>query len=217
MIETIRHLALASAVAGLAAAPLDAQEEPEAQPPEGWEVRFDRAGADATDVSFVDMPPGFHITTGPAAIFYHPEKRGSGNFRVEAEIHLFDPGDRREGYGLLFGGRDLQGADQAYTYFLLRRDGRCLIKRRDGGETVVLRDWTEQPAIVGWNERAEDAATVKNVLAVEAGEADVAFLVNGEEVARLPREELNVDGVVGVRINHSLNVHVTRVEVVPGD
>lgn len=193
-----------------------AQETEEGAPdlPAGWEVRTDR-GQPAAEVAFEEMAPGWHVTTGPAAILWRPGTTASGSYRAEAEVFLFDPGDRREGYGILVGGTDLRGEDQAYTYFLLRRDGRYLVKRRDGSDTSVLRDWTEHPAVVAWEERDEGAETVRNVLAVEAGPDEVAFLVNGEEVHRLPREGLQLDGVVGLRVNHGLNLHVSRLEVQP--
>ncbi len=42
------------------------------------------------------------------------------------------------------------------------------------------------------------------------------FLVNGVEVAKLPRvAQLNTDGVVGLRINHNLDVHVSGFGVEP--
>ena len=56
-------------------------------------------------VSFVDMPPGWHITTGPSVILYDPARTATGAYRVRSESFLFDPGTRREGYGLLIGGR----------------------------------------------------------------------------------------------------------------
>lgn len=208
-------LAAAAAVATPTAAAAQQGEEGEADtrpPPEGWMVRTDR-GASAEAIDFTDMPPGWHITTGPAAIFYHPDRTATGTYRVEVETHLFDPGQRREGFGILFGGEDLQADSQAYTYFLIRRDGSYLVKRRDGAETEVIDGWTEHPAVVGWDERSEDAVTVKNVLAVEVGETEVAFHVNGEEVHRVAREGLSTDGVVGLRVNHSLDLHVTRLDV----
>ena len=42
------------------------------------------------------------------------------------------------------------------------------------------------------------------------------YLVNGEEVASLPRADLDVEGVVGIRVNHALNLHVSKLEVTPG-
>jgi hypothetical protein len=40
--------------------------------------------------------------------------------------------------------------------------------------------------------------------------------VNGAEVVTLPRDErLATDGIVGLRINHNLDVHVSGVSVEP--
>ena len=209
----VRSLGPLFVLSTLIAVPLSGQED--AQPkPDGWELRVDRpdrGGPD--DVMFVDMEPGWHVTTGPAAILYHPDRTASGAFRVESEVFLFDPGERREAFGVFVGGQDLAGDDQAYTYFLIRRSGEYLIKRRAGADTHVVRDWTAHDALVSWEEREADAATVKNVLAVEVGADDVAFFANGEELARVPREGLETDGVVGLRVNHGLNLHITSLEV----
>lgn len=184
--------------------------------PEGWRILTDDVSADTAEIDFAAMPPGFHVTTGPAAIFYHPDSTATGTFRVEAEIHLFDPGRLQEAYGIFFGGRDLESSYQAYTYFLIRRTGEYLVKRRlsaTSTETVV--DWTAHPAIVGWEDRERGSETAGNVLAVEARDDGLVFLVNGEEVDRVPRSGLDVDGVAGVRVNHRLNVHVGRFEILP--
>ena len=77
--------------------------------------------------------------------------------------------------------------------------------------------WTEHPAILGYEDREEGDVTVKNVLAAEVSGDEVRFLVNGREVARQPREGLPLDGVVGLRVNHRLNLHVTRLDVTPGN
>ncbi len=37
--------------------------------------------------------------------------------------------------------------------------------------------------------------------------------MNGEKVASLPRGQLNVDGIVGLRVNHGLDVHVSELSV----
>lgn len=187
----------------------------EGGPPEGWEIRTDR-GQPAAEIDFQAMTPGFHVTTGPAAIFYDPANTAEGEFRVETEIFLFDPGQRNEAFGLFIGGSDLAGDGQSYTYFLIRRNGGTLVKRRDGSETSVIRDWTPHDAVVTWAEKEEGEATVLNVLAIEAGAEDLAFFVNGTEVARVPRGDHHVDGVAGLRINHGLNLHVRSFEVTPG-
>lgn len=191
-------------------------QEPELQRPEGWEVRFDRPESSEADLEmFVAMPPGWHITTGPSGIFWDPAQRAEGTFRLEAEIFLFDPEGRREAFGVFFGGRNLQGDDQAYTYFLLRDGGQFIVKERAGAEAPTIQPWTDHESVRGWADRDEGDATVANVLAVEARADRVHFFVNGVEVASAPRSEIPVDGLVGLRVNHRLNLHVSRLEVGP--
>ena len=54
-----------------------------------------------------------------------------------------------------------------------------------------------------------------NVLAVEVGAQSVDFFVNGAKVATVPRAGLATDGIVGLRVNHALNVHVSAITVTP--
>lgn len=181
--------------------------------PPAWKVRLDTPDPDvvigaeeSSDIRFVSMTPGWHITTGPRAIFYHPASTARGNFTARAGIQLFPPGDRNEAYGIFVGGKNLEEADLQYVYFLVRRSGEFLIKRRHGEETTVLHEWTANEAINPYE--VETEGTVHNVLSIEAGAEEVSFMVNEAEVARMPRSEIDVEGVVGLRINHALNVHV---------
>jgi hypothetical protein len=189
------------------------------QRPEGWVVRLDKpdpaakigAGDDA-DIFFVNMTPGWHITTHKSAIFYHPASTAEGSFTAKASIYLFDPGTRdREAFGLFVGGKNLGGDMQEYTYFLLRNTGDFLIKRRIGSETSVVSDWTHTDAMKVHPHDSTDS--VLNTLAIRSGDESVHFLVNGTEVARLPRSKAHVDGVVGLRVNHGLNLHVSDLSV----
>lgn len=205
-------------VAGLALLPASvmAQEHKtggnEGKRPIGWQVRTDAGGhtmaGDVDTIAFAQMTPGFHLTTGPAAILWHPDSAASGAYTVESTIFLFPTKGRdMEGYGVFVGGAALSDAAQSYTYFLLRNDGKFLVKQRQGEKTVTLADWTPLPAIV--KQAGTDAA--KNVLRVAVSAADVAFLVNGAEAVRLPRATVRPDGVFGMRMNHAVNAHVSSV------
>ena len=199
-------------ILAILAAPLAAQDF---ERPADWKVRFDREGSTEADLeSFVEMPPGWHITTGPSGIYWDPALTASGEFRVEMEVFLFDPGTRREAFGIFFGGSDLEGAGQSYTYFLIRNGGESIIKKREGSEAPTIQPWTANEAILSYANRGEDA-TVKNVLAVECGAETVRFFVNGEEVGSAPRSDMATDGTVGIRVNHGLNLHISRLEVTP--
>ena len=208
----------AVALVATAAAALSAQAQPqhltggnEGKKPIGWKTRVD-GGADAhggkDTLSFVQMTPGFHVTTGPGVILWHPDSTATGSFAVDGGIFLFPTNGRdEEGYGIFVGGQDLGGPAQRYTYFLLRNDGKFLVKQRNGEKMTVLKDWTASPAIK--LQKGTDA--MQNNFRIVAGPQTVAFLVNGTEVASLPRAQVAPDGVYGLRFSHAVNAHVTKV------
>lgn len=202
---------------GLGAAPVAAQ-----QLLDGWQLRADRENVDLAEVQMVDMPPGFHINTGPAVILWNEEWNAaqvaggaeiSGDWRVEADIYLFDPGERREAFGLFVGGRDLTGPEQAYTYVLIRNGGEFIVKERAGAEAPTVIGWTAHEAIRSFADRADGDSSVLNQLALERRGGEVRYYVNGDEVARFDAGSLPLDGLVGLRVNHGLDVHVSRFEI----
>ena len=186
--------------------------------PEGWQVRFDERGASEEQLEmFVSMPPGWHVTSGPAAIYWAPEMEASGEYRIEMEVFLFEPrGMMREAFGFFAGGRHLDGDDIEYTYFLIRDGGEFIVKRREGADAPTMHPWTGHEAILGWADRG-DGATAKNILAAEADAEEVRFFVNDAQVAVLPRAEVAMDGTYGFRVNHMLNLHISRLEAMPLD
>ncbi|GEM_PF-114032 len=202
-----------------ASQPAEKKEAPggrvEAMPP-GWRMRLDSGAVHTSNehaeegLKFWTMPPGWHITSGPAAIYYDPAQAAGGEFRLESQTFLFPPGERREGYGFFFGGKNLERENLFYTYFLVRRDGRFLIRQRDGAATKDLVPWTEHPAIVPWT-----SGTSKNELAIETNGASVDFIVNGQKVNSLPRSAAPTDGLVGLRVNHYVNIHITYLSIKP--
>ena len=201
------------------------QDLPKGQFPEGWSVRLDDAaghagrgasasGPSTSDVSFVTMKPGWHITTGPSVILYQATQKASGPYTLKSEIFLFDPGTRQEAFGVLFGGRNLDGPTHSYTYFVIRRTGEFMVRRRTGATTVNVKDWTPNPAIKKYEDRAAGKASVLNVLEVKVAADATAFVVNGAEVARVPTKDIDTDGIVGLRVNHQLNLHVSALDIV---
>src|SRR5690349_11358052 len=108
-----------------------------AQVPAGWKQRLDRSTS-ASDpdaagaVKFVSMGNGFHATTPQAAVFWNPANAATGNYTVKGSFKLVRPSNHTNYYGLVFGGSDLDSANQSYIYFTVAQDGTWLIKRRDG-------------------------------------------------------------------------------------
>ena len=88
-------------------------------------------------VKFVSMGKGFHVTSGPAGTYWHPNNTAMGNFTAKATFILFKPSGHTNYYGLTFGGEDLGGAKQNYIYFMVAQDGTFAVIHRSGDETHV--------------------------------------------------------------------------------
>ncbi len=177
--------------------------------PPGWSARVDDGSP--TQVAFATMAPGWHATTATSTILYREQDRASGAYEVTSKIHLFPEGPGHlEAFGLFLGGKDLQGAGESYTYFLIRGDGTFKLKRRAGASaTDITRDWTPSAVIV----KGKTDGPVVNVLSVAVGKDKVSFRVNGQEVYSAPAANVDTDGIVGLRINHNLSVHVESLEI----
>jgi hypothetical protein len=173
----------------------------------GWSVRPDEEGS-VNSVRFRVMEPGYHVTLGPAAILYRAGDRAEGSFHTLATFQQTRKPEEPEGYGIFFGGQDLSGRGQRYTYFLVRGDGKYLIKQRAGEQTAeVTRGWIESPAVT----KVDPTGSAKNLLEIDA-KADpskVSFKVNGKTVYAVDAKALQLKGIVGLRINHNLDVHVS--------
>ena len=177
--------------------------------PEGWTVRLDRPGSTAP-IHFMSMEGHLHAILGPAGIFYQPTATATGPYTARGTFTLNKPSAHPEAFGMFLGGRNLEAENQDYLYFLVRQDGKFMVKHRAGDETHTVIDWTEHAAVR--QPGADGKAT--NTLAVETGAQGVRFLVNGTEVGALPRG-VNTNGVYGLRLNHNLDVMVTDFGVTP--
>jgi hypothetical protein len=185
--------------------------------PPGWQGRVDRPTQDVNEVRFMAMGEGFHVITGPHVVLWHPDRTATGEYVARATFTQQRAPERREGYGLVVGGRDLDQPGQDYLYFLIRHDGHFMVRHRAGDEVHTLAEWTASDAIDG----ATADAPGTNTLAIEARPDEVGFLVNGTEVFTLARAEHdgiripNTDGLVGLRVGHHLDVRVSDFVIEP--
>jgi hypothetical protein len=186
-----------------------------AQAPEGWMVRVDRStNADDPDdnpkVKFVSMGKGFHITSGPAGTYWSPKNTATGAFTLKGTFILFKPSGHTNYYGLVFGGEDLEGPKQNYIYFMVAQDGTYAVIHRAGNEThSIQRAKHEAVKVPGADGRST------NALEVRVTAKDISYVVNGTVVHTTPKSGMTAktDGLVGVRVNHLLDVHIDGFEV----
>jgi len=195
-----------AALALVAIAPLAAQS------PKGWKVRADRSTS-ATDpdaagaITFVAEGSGFHASNPQAAVFWNPANTASGNYTVKGTFTLLKPSSHNNYYGLIFGGSDLDGAQQAYIYFLVAQNGTWLVKRRDGdGRTENIVTRTPNDAV----KKPDASGKSTNLLEVRVGADKVDYVVNGTVVHSTPKSgnTAKTDGIYGIRVNHLLEVQV---------
>jgi hypothetical protein len=174
--------------------------------PPGWTARPDEGGQGG-EIRFSVMEPGYHLTPGPATILYRAEDNTQGPFHTLATFHQTKKPRHPEGYGLFIGGQGLTGKDQQYTYFLVRDDGAYLVKQRKGEATTeITKGWTPSAAV----RKADADGKATNLLEIDAKQdpQNVEFRVNGQRVYSTPATRLDLKGIVGLRVNHNLDVHI---------
>lgn len=180
--------------------------------PATWNVRTEtnrQTGQPAplANVKFAAMGDGFHVTVGPAAIYWRDRDTVSGNYHAVAKITQTKNPEHPESYGILIGGRNLADSTQSYTYFLVRAvDGMYSIRSRNGYTTrpTAIVEWTASDAVT----KADSAGRATNELSVAVGGGKVRFMVNGKEVYAADAASVATNGVVGYRVNHNLDVHL---------
>ena len=208
------------AVLTLLAAPLAAQAPQRAAAPAPgvvkrhgeWNIRYDRPGTPDSSFRIDVSAPGFHVVTNGrgSAIAWRPNQTASGNFRADLET-IFIPtagASHAEGYGMILGGSNLDADNQSYLYFLIRKDGQFMIKHRAGNDLHDIINWTPSAAIT----QPQGTGNANNTLSVQARADSIIFMVNNQRVHAQPRSGV-VNGLVGLRINHALTIHVSRLAV----
>jgi hypothetical protein len=171
----------------------------------GWWARLDDPKEPRTGLKFVTMGTGRHATTGPTVILYDPEEDWEGPYTTKATMTMTKLASHEVAYGLFVGGQDLDTDKQRYTYFVIRQDGKFLIRKRTGATVSnVAGDWADHAAIQKPN--AQGSQT--NALAIGVGRDTVTFMVNGQTVATQPRSAVDAVGISGLRIGHGLDLQI---------
>ena len=203
-----KRVVLAALVASLVA-PLAAQA------PAGWKMRLDHSKSaqdpdDKSGVTFMAMGKAFHVAGGPAGVYWNPANTASGTYTLKGTFTLLKPSSHTNYYGLVFGGKGLEGAAQQYTYFTVAQNGTFLIKQRKGEDTSDIKGYTPNGAV-----KTPDASGKSvNALEVRVAGDTVSYVVNGTVVHTTPKSALSgTDGTVGFRVNHVTEVQVDGFEV----
>jgi hypothetical protein len=187
-----------------------------AQAPKGWKMRVDKSTSAsdpdaAGDIKFVTEGSGFHATNPKAAVYWSPANTASGAYTVKGTFTLMKPSGHTNYYGLVFGGSDLDGAQQSYLYFVVAQNGTWLIKKRES-DTATSNVAPKTPNDVV--KKPDESGKSTNTLEVRVGADKVDFVVNDTVVHSEPKSALaKTDGIYGIRVNHLLEVQVDGLAV----
>lgn len=181
--------------------------------PAGWRARTER-NAPLTNVKFAAMGGGYHATLGPATIFWRDADTVSGDYHLVATFAQTKAPQHPEAYGLILGGRNLADSSQAYTYFIIRSmpdKAEFSIRRRPGyaARPTPVVEWTAHEAV----HKADSSGKASNELSVLVAAGKVTFSVNGTAVHSASAADLDVAGIVGYRVNHNLDVHLSALGI----
>ena len=177
----------------------------------GWQGKADpgnKQGLTVKDSKLAPEGANMRLTTGPAAVYWNPANAAKGPYTLKGTFTLNEPSGHNNYYGLVFGGSNLDGPQQAYLYFLIAQDGTFLVKRRLGDaktEDVVAK--TANAAIA----KPDASGKSTNNLEVRVQADKVDYVVNGSVVGSTPKAGVTTDGLWGMRVNHLLNVQMNGV------
>jgi len=183
----------------------------QAQAPAGWKLRVDYSARAADPdgggpIQFVEENGGYHATNPQAAAYWNPANTAAGNYSVKGTFTVLRETSHAEYYGLIFGGNNLDGANQNYLYFMVAGNGRWLFKRRVGDDTEEIGGPSPNPAVKTPDAKGQST----NALAVRVLADKIECVINGTVVHTAAKSgpAAKTDGIYGFRINHLLDVQV---------
>jgi hypothetical protein len=212
-----RYVVLAAAAVALAGITVSAQSQLTSAA--GWKQRID-ASTEASDpdpagdVKFTAIPGGFHTANPKAAVFYHPSNTATGTYTLKGTFAQNARSSHTNFIGFVFGGKDLSGPTESYTYFLVApQDGTFLVKQRTGAGGADTKDVVAKTANAAI-QKLDATGKATNTLEVRVLADKIDYVVNGTVVTSTPKTAINTDGVWGMRVNHALpDVSITALSV----
>ncbi len=145
-------------------------------------MRVDRSQSaqdpdDRPDLTFTTKGKGLHVKGGPAGTFWNARNNAAGNYTLKATFNLNQPSSHTNYYGLVFGGAQLESANQTYT--LLRGRTGWLVSRSaaDGEATKDVQRASHQAV-----KRPDGTGRSSNTLEVRVAGDTVSYVVNGTVV-----------------------------------
>ena len=226
-----RSLVSAAVLAATLAVPAAAQDASKAVAgggitAQGWMGKVDpreaQGGGKIEDTKMVTMGQGFHVTTGPAAVYWNPANTASGNYTVEAtftERQFMGLNDHAHPYGIFIGGNNMGTDNQALLYCAAYGNGNFIV-RGFGPAAFAMNGGRQGQASDVVNRAAAKGEPVTQKIALKVSADKVECLINDKVAGTYPRADLIVpgklstlDGIYGVRFGHNTDAHIAGLKM----
>ncbi len=187
----------------------------------GWSGTVDpnaqQSGQSVNNAKFAKEGDGIHVTTGPAATYWMPADKASGNYTVKAtfnEPKYMSLNTHPHPYGIVIGGNEMGTPQQSYLY--------CAAY---GSGNFIVRGFGPEPFQVNGKRGEANAAVHKASGPGEPVSQDIALSVKGDKVecsingtvvGSYDKSTIvtagklkSTDGLYGLRFAHNTDVVVT--------
>ncbi len=180
----------------------------------GWVGEIDagaqKAGQTINDTKLTEEGKVLHVTTGPAAAYWNPANKATGNYTVSAtftEAKYMNLNSHPHPYGIFIAGHDLGTDQQSQLYCAAYGDGRFIV-RGFGPEPFQMNGRGEaNPAV---HKAAGPGEPVEQKIALSVKDGKVECAINGTVVASYDKASVvtdgklkSTDGIYGIRFAHN--------------
>ena len=192
----------------------------------GWQGKIDaneeRAGQKLENARFAREGDAFHVTTGPAAVYWNPANRASGDYTVKAtfrEPKYMNLNDHPHPYGIFIAGNDLGTAQQTLLYCAAYGNGTFIV--RGFGPEPFRVNGPRGEANEAVNKASGPGQPVVQEIALSVKGDKVECAINGKVVGSYDKGAVvgagklkSTDGIYGLRFGHNTEVMVTGLTLV---
>jgi hypothetical protein len=190
----------------------------------GWTGQVDagaeKAGQTVNDTKLTQSGKTLQVTTGPAASFWNPANKASGNYTVSAtfnEAKYMNLNSHPHPYGIFIAGNGLGTPEHSELYCAAYGNGNFIV-RGFGPESFQMNGHGEaNPAV---HKAAAPGEPVTQTIALSVKGDKVECAINGTVVASYAKADVvadgklkTTDGIYGIRFSHNTEGTVTDLKL----
>lgn len=190
----------------------------------GWQGQIDeraeKAGQTVNDTKLTEEGKVLDVTTGPAATFWNPANKASGNYTVSAtftEPKYMNLNTHPHPYGLVIAGNDLGTPNHSELYCAAYGNGTFIV-RGFGPEPFQVNGHGEENDAV--HKAAGEGQPVTQKIAISVKGDKVTCAINDVVVGTYNKADLvtagklkSTDGVYGIRFAHNTEGTVSNLKM----